>query len=861
MRDRRRITDALRTTMTFAVAFALLWGGIPAPALAEMLAAAAEPEQTTIAYEVDGDEFAESPTGDAADDETDPADATDPADDQADGSDVQTVEELSADSAEGLTEDDSEEDVVSETISDDVSTDDIEPDAEPLAAEEDAIEADEDAIVADRADDGTDEVSTQSDKDSKNVQHAYGSKQDPIEPLSIHDENEEGIGAQATLPSSYSSVSKGYVTPVRDQAMFGTCWAFASIAALESSMLRTGVTLSKTKSSLNLSERHLAYFTYNTVKDPLGGTAGDETYAIGGDAYGYLDEGGSTTYAMLTLASWEGAAWESTAPYSALTSQYYSYGWASDFLNATKLSNSIARKDAVHMSGAYYIPMSERSDVKRAIQSYGAVASSYYDSNDYYNSATTAFYYPYSSSTNHGITIVGWNDDYSRDNFGSRKPSINGAWLAKGSWGTGWGNKGYYWISYADATISKQNAVAYKVEKTSKHQNIYQYDGSACAASSTVTSGGKIANVFQAKAGSKGEKLQAVSFVLWDTNVNYSIQVYKNPKSGKPDSGTKMLSKPVTGKTTYQGFYKVNLSKAISLPKGTKYSVVITLKKSNGSSISYAIDTTSYGQGCINATKSGQSYQKYGSSSGWGDHSAQGDNVRIKAYTTNATVSSKKANTLTVKATKKTVKYATVKKKAVTVTPLKVTKAKGTITYAKVSGSARLTVNKKTGKVTVRKGTKKGTYKAKVRVTAAGNSSYKKGTKTVTVTVVVKATTSKASEKEPNNSESTADVLKLGVNMYGKTDFYDDDYFAVSVSSAGTYKLTITSDKKSSNDGNVYAWVIGANGSRDFDLKVDATTTKSASRTVHLAKGKNYVWVWGNSSLSQHPYHVRIAKA
>lgn len=69
-----------------------------------------------------------------------------------------------------------------------------------------------------------------------------------------------------------------------------------------------------------------------------------------------------------------------------------------------------------------------------------------------------------------------------------------------------------------------------------------------------------------------------------------------------------------------------------------------------------------------------------------------------------------------------------------------VKKAQGKVTYAKVSkGSSKyLTISKSTGKITVKKKTPKGTYEIKVKVTAAGNSNYKKGSKTVTVKVKVK---------------------------------------------------------------------------------------------------------------------------
>lgn len=97
----------------------------------------------------------------------------------------------------------------------------------------------------------------------------------------------------------------------------------------------------------------------------------------------------------------------------------------------------------------------------------------------------------------------------------------------------------------------------------------------------------------------------------------------------------------------------------------------------------------------------------------------------------------KYANTMTVKTAAKTVKFKKVKAKKQVVKAITVKKAKGKVTYTKAGGSAKLTVNKTTGKITVKKGTKKGTYKAKVKVKAAGNGNYKALTKTVTVTIKV----------------------------------------------------------------------------------------------------------------------------
>lgn len=101
------------------------------------------------------------------------------------------------------------------------------------------------------------------------------------------------------------------------------------------------------------------------------------------------------------------------------------------------------------------------------------------------------------------------------------------------------------------------------------------------------------------------------------------------------------------------------------------------------------------------------------------------------------------ANPLTIKAKTATVNYSNLKKKNQTLAVTKVIsftkKGQGTMTYTKVSGSKNITINKKTGKVTLKKGMKKGTYKVKVKVKAAGDANYKASAwKTVTFTVKVK---------------------------------------------------------------------------------------------------------------------------
>ncbi len=98
----------------------------------------------------------------------------------------------------------------------------------------------------------------------------------------------------------------------------------------------------------------------------------------------------------------------------------------------------------------------------------------------------------------------------------------------------------------------------------------------------------------------------------------------------------------------------------------------------------------------------------------------------------------KAKNTATVTKKNRTFKAKNVKKAKKVFKAITVKNAKGTVTYARTGGSKKLTVNKKTGKITLKKGTKKGTYRIKVKVKAAGTGNYKSWNKTVTVKVTVK---------------------------------------------------------------------------------------------------------------------------
>ena len=377
-----------------------------------------------------------------------------------------------------------------------------------------------------------------------------------------------------SLPAKYDSRDLGYVTPVKNQRPYNTCWSFAAMAAGEYSMMTRGYA-----DTPDFSEYQFAYFFYNDVADPLGNLKNDSTSII--SESNYLELGGNSYYSMFALSSWKGMVDEGLAPYSQASV-------------TSTLSPSLAfSSDAAHMQNAYVISMKNMDDVKKMIMEYGAVASAMYMTSYYCNSDTKGYYQNVSTTSNHAVTIIGWDDDFAVSNYDahddytfsssdkilpgvtvSGTPENPGAWLVKNSWGEG--DYDYMWVSYEDPCTCNSDAFAFICEPADNYDFNYQYDGTSVVASGSVYNRDSISNVFTVN-GADSEVIKAASIALKDDNVEYSLQFYLNPEEGKPTSGIPMLKNPQTGVTSYTGYYTIPLDEPFIVSKGDKVAVVFTL--------------------------------------------------------------------------------------------------------------------------------------------------------------------------------------------------------------------------------------------------------------------------------------------
>jgi C1A family cysteine protease len=372
-----------------------------------------------------------------------------------------------------------------------------------------------------------------------------------------------------TLPSSYDLRTFNRVTAVRNQSSCGSCWAFAAYGSLESS-LRPAET---------------ADFSENNLKNLSGF---DASCCSGGD------------HLMCTayLARWAGPVNEVEEPY-----------------NPSSCSSPSGLLPSKHLQRAMFIPDRANSldndTLKQAVMTYGAVYTTFFYSDSYYSASNASYYCSPGGVANHAVCIVGWDDNYSKTKFLAQPPG-DGAFIAKNSWGTGWGQSGYFYVSYYDAAFGRNNAV-FAVEPSTNYSHIYQYDPLGWVGSFGYgNSSAGFANVFTAIS---SDPLVAVSFYTVRPNSSYTIKVYLDPVLGPTSTSGPVLTQ--SGSVEVPGYSTVVLDQAVPLTAGRKFSVAVWMT-SPGYGYPVAVEYRIPGYSTSASSNSGESYVS-SSGTSWSD--------------------------------------------------------------------------------------------------------------------------------------------------------------------------------------------------------------------------------------------------
>ena len=206
------------------------------------------------------------------------------------------------------------------------------------------------------------------------------------------------------LPSTLDWRNVGgisYVTPIKNQGSCGSCWAFAVTAALESQ-----VAIGATGTQVNLSEQILVSCS----------GAGSCSGGYPGSASTYVRDVGLPLETCFPYTATNNSCSNACSNWQAST--YKVKGW--------------------HTASTSGVQSVKVEDIKNALYTYGPVLATFYVYNDFYSYRSGVYSYTTGSYLGaHAVLIVGYDD-------------ASQAFIVKNSWGTGWGETGYFRIAFSE---------------------------------------------------------------------------------------------------------------------------------------------------------------------------------------------------------------------------------------------------------------------------------------------------------------------------------------------------------------------------------------------------------------------------
>ncbi len=386
------------------------------------------------------------------------------------------------------------------------------------------------------------------------------------------------------LPPQYDLRNRQRAPQVKNQGPYGTCWAFAALSAMESSLLP--------EEEQEFSPDHMSIQNSFVLEQAAGGE-----YTMG----------------MAYLTSWQGPVFERDDPYGD--------GQSQDGLQAVK-----------HVQEVQLIEGKDFEKVKEFVFKHGGVQTAIYSAltnaqsySPYYNQEKSAYCYIGAEKPNHEILIIGWDDNYPKENFKTEVEG-DGAFLCQNSWGKEFGEQGVFYVSYYDVNIGIHNVAYTAIEEADNYDRIYQSDlcgwvGQLGYNMDSIYG----ANVYTAQS---RETLRAAGFYATGKETSYELFIVKDYKNKDSLKERVMVAE---GTVANAGYYTVGFENGITVEKGAKFAVVLHITTPGSVhplAIEYAADEMTANVDLAD----GQGYISIGGSHWENTERNQKCNLCLKAY-------------------------------------------------------------------------------------------------------------------------------------------------------------------------------------------------------------------------------------
>jgi C1A family cysteine protease len=394
------------------------------------------------------------------------------------------------------------------------------------------------------------------------------------------------------LPAAFDWRNSGMVTPVKNQGDCGACYAFAFLGSFESKLLMDGA------GSWDLSENHAKECNWKELNN--------YEYPAG-NPWGSCDGGNAKMIA--DLYSQTGSVLEACNPYVAsdvacgTTCPYQQSVLDYRLISGNSVPNTEVLKQYIYDNGPVHVSI------------YADATQGFTTS---YDGSTTLNYNSPADYTNHGVLIVGWSNSLPPVPGGSLPAD---GWIVKNSWGTGWGNNGYFYMTYGAGNIGYNSGFVYDWQPYDVDGDIWYYDEDGWN-TAIGQSGGTNTTAWILAKYIPDSNTQVARVELWTTDATTDVDVYLYDDFGTAPNN--LLASKLNSSFGEAGYHSVALDSRVTVSNGDAVYAVVKVTNAN-----YGYPIALDGNGTI---QTGVTYRSYSGDPGsWGDTSAFGNaTVRVR---------------------------------------------------------------------------------------------------------------------------------------------------------------------------------------------------------------------------------------